>query len=146
MNEKWIIWILASIFDHFKDNANQLIIPTQEQPPSLNPNRFELMFIGPDFDLLTITETRATITLNLLCISNQDPNNIYFHYRWLGKGIAKFSKCIPVYKYATNDDNSLIGNLLLDTDLKLTNILPIDPVSRQQRGTIEAQYSMLLEP
>jgi hypothetical protein len=146
MNENFVVWIMASIFEHFKE-ASKLIIPTQElpSPANLPSDRFELMVLGPDFEEITSDQISGKIVINLLCISNMIPADPYYQYKWLGKGLIKFAKCIPIYNYGTGEVTpSIVGQLTLITDRKITDIKPFDVVSRQQRGTIEATYEIRL--
>lgn len=142
MDEKWIVWTLASIFKHFSDLSN-FYVPTKEVGPDKQVDRYELMFAGPDFNIVDRSATNIDIVLNLLVISNQQPNDLYFHYLNIGKGLVKFSNCIPVKKYGTNDDKSQVTTLDLKSKIVVTDILPFDPVSRLQRSTIEAKYQAI---
>lgn len=140
-----IKWILLSVFQHYKNKVTglPLIIPSQETPTDLSANRAELIFAGPDFDYIDGSTTRYTLRLNLLIITNKDPSNPTFHYSQLDKVSPFFSTCIPVHKYGnipTIDDKTLFNNLVLESDIKITDIQPFDSVSRQQRSTLEGQY------
>jgi hypothetical protein len=146
--ENWIYWILLSSFDYFKTKVSsettKLYISAQETIPDQSVNRFELTFLGPDFLYLPNNETKAVIRFNLLTLSNKDPDDLMFHYKLLGKSLSFFDRCIPIYRYGKNNDQSQFGQLQINTEIKITDILMFDPVSQQQRSTVEAEYSMVI--
>lgn len=150
MNEQWVNWILLSIFDHFKNKVGvsdyPFFVPSQELPPDIGANRFELVFLGPDFQAQPNEEYRTEIILNLAVITNKVPDSLTAHYAMIGKGMKFFTKCIPIYQYGTGQNQAILPYPLeLDSPIRTTDIMLFDPVSRQQRSTIEARYSGQLQ-
>lgn len=148
VNPNWVVWTLASAFQHYKDkvlvgNDSNLtfLVPSQETPINLDSDRSELIFAGPDFDIVDQENIRLGIRFNILVTTNKDMSNAFYHYNYLAKSLKFFTPCITIRKYGdSNFDQSQVGTLNLDSDIKITDIRPFDPVSRQQISTIEAQY------
>lgn len=147
INPSWTKWILLSVFDHFKTkvdtNNTPLYVPSQQLPPDIAADRFEIIFIGPDYTELTKNNYKSRIVFNVATITNKSDSDPMAHYTMLGRAGSFFSNCIPLFKYgevAGIDTQAKFSTLRLVGSVKTTDISLFDPVSQQQRSTLEAEY------
>lgn len=145
MKEKWIIWIKASIAEHLRNlldiNAQFYVEGADEPPENVYP-RFEIRVDGPNIEERSGV-TRLLVFVNVLIITERD-GKAYSHETLVGKAIAALDKNISVYKFGTNDDQSLYGCLQGYNEIITTNFGEIDDSGIIVQTTVERDYALTI--
>lgn len=155
INQKWPLWIAASINKHFGDliTTVPLIIEGQHRDDSKVNSKdvIEVRFDGPYFWQKSPTRWRIYVEINLLVQSQMD--NINNYRIWLNAGLATdcMNKCINIYTYEKNVTPVLIGNLRRLSgkdgrdDIRISNMGQIEPNVKRCMCVVEAHYETELE-
>lgn len=150
MNELWMKWIILSLSKYVQTYfaSDYVWIQDMERKPNPPTDRYELRYMGPDFEIQQPDVTLCKLTLNCQIITGQQTNDMEAHLLRVGKALKMLAVCLPVYKYgrnATIDDKTQFNQFQLDSDITTTGFGTIDPVSRCVRTTVEASYKMTIE-
>lgn len=150
MNKNWHRWIWLSLDANFRKYLVDQIFKMPGVPNAKTPDvadRFELRMLGPDYNPLPSNEWSVTIVLNLAIVTALDPQNPIKHQGRIGLGLTSLPRCIPIKKLGpfAGDNSEMIASLQMKTDIKVSDLVPFDPVSQTTRTTLEATYVARLE-
>lgn len=150
LNEHWVRWIKASCTKHFDDNRGSLPMDFEgaERVEAVDQEDYcEFRFGGPYFHELGSDEYKIRVICNVL-IHHVKATDANFYTPAINEGIITkaFSESIPVHKYGTgaDDDDSLIGCLSREKEIRVNNFGQIQKGSRVVQSTVEADYEIYL--
>jgi hypothetical protein len=149
-HEAWYRWLYASINKHFIDNKGTLPMYLEGDERTLQDEAefYELRIDGP-FILQPQKDCYwLDVEINVLAQVHMDDQRLYRLQTVMGPIIKAFTNAICVYKYGdrVHDDNTLLGVLRLQTDLRETvdtntfGIIKED--IRLTQATTEGHYRM----
>lgn len=146
----WTKWVVLSFYDYVKTYMATDYFWIQGTFKKANqPNdRYEIRFIGPDTHTQTADNSLLTITFNCQVVTLKVENDLEKHLKRIGKAKVMFPQCIQVYKYGSdnvNDDQTSWYMMQQISDVTVTPLGPIDPVSNVERSTVEATYKIVVE-
>ncbi len=153
-DKNWDRWIFASVSKHFDDNKQgfKLFIEGNDYDLSTETNYFEFRMNGPMLREMSKDFWKLEIVVNILVVSKRDDRSIHTIHSNVGIAAAAFTKCIPVFKYGSSDDDDRtiqLGVLELDTrgqlGIEISHFGQVGPDTKEMQSWVEGSYCMYLE-
>lgn len=156
MNEKWTLYLMASINKHFADSVLsdvdlKVTVFVEGQPKTDEQNNaenvVEVRYTGPFWTMLSPKSWRVTIIINCALQTVINDKNNYKIWRLFGKVNKAFATPIVIKTYGEVSEDQ-IGCLQLKTNKEdiVDNFLgQIDPRLKRVQGEVTAHYTIELE-
>lgn len=150
MNPNWQRWIHSSLRTYVKEQLAALNVfvffegQSREELAS-HLDWAEFRWTGPFARKSSSNYWTLDVVLNFVIGSTTNRQDTYTHQSIVGKVQSILTQNIPVYRYGENDDQSLLGCLQLQADLKepiMTNYFGRMQDVEIEESTIEAYYCM----
>lgn len=148
MSDHWPRWIKASCMKHF-DSLRQTIplyMDGMDRDTARLRDFAEFRMDGPRTIGQSMNEVMLIVTINILVQHTMNDNDAYGFERLMGVFRSAFTEAIDAYRYGTGpaDDQSYLGCLIRQNEIKYSNFGIVDATTRAQQGTLEAKYVLEL--
>ncbi len=148
-------WIMASCrtwFENNKQNNIKIFYEYFKHKDVTEQQYAEFRLNGPDYQLITKSEGRYDVDINLLVTQVLNDGNTDEIELLIGSIAVCFAECIPVYKYGSIDnlvnDGSLIGNLVRvnekNGEVNVSRFGQANPDTLISQASIDSRYTMRL--
>ena len=149
-HEAWVRWVHISINKHFLENKGILPLYLEGDERTLQDEAefYELRIDGPFITQPQKDEYWLDVEINVLVQAHMRHDELYNIQTIIGPIVKAFTNAICVYRYGDtpHDDDTLLGTLRLQTDLRESvdvnyfGIIKED--TRLTQATIEGHYRM----
>lgn len=147
MNKNLPRWVYASVTKHFDSKKDTLQLRFEgDDRTKLKNDALELRMDGPNKRQYDKSVEYYDIYINILVISIRDEKDAHKVQRQTGIAAAAFVNSIPVYRYgtATEDDKTLLGCLVLEGEVIITNFGAVEGSPNLLYSTVEGGYCLTL--
>jgi len=152
-NPNWQRWIYASVSKYFKTVADAypivMHVEGAERTSSEESKWMEFRMDGPSVTELSHNCFRLNVEINILWAVHMSSRNFHEEQRLSGALVEAMTD-ICIYKYGdgVDDDDSLLGTLVLIQDknhpIRVNNFGQVRADSHLVQGTVESSYQMHL--
>jgi hypothetical protein len=146
MNANLPRWIASSLYDYFDTNKGSLLLTRQEDihtESDVERNQIILREVDPKFKQQGSFVTYE-LTLNVLVVTVKNENDLYQHDRNIGL-TASIMDSIGIFRYGSSsvDDQSQIGCLVRQGDLRIAHFREVYVNSNVLQSTVEGFYKLI---
>jgi len=152
-NANWPRWIYASVSKHFQAIADaypiHMYIESVERDTKNESKWLEFRLDGPQTREISKGYFRLDVEINILWSVHLDSADFHEQQRILGMLIEAMTDiCIYKYGKGIDDDDSLLGTLILQQDpnnpIRGNNFGQVRPDTQLVQGSVEGTYRMYL--
>ncbi len=147
MNPDWHRWVWASCLKHFDDRKGTLPLHAEgmDRENVEDANFLEFRMNGPRIQQYSAGHFRLEVTINILIQHAMQDADAYLIQKSMGIVEEAFTVSIPVFKYGTPGDDSLLGCFIREDEVKVNFFGQVDKTIRQLQGTVQSMYRMDLK-